>query len=231
MVKKITENITDYMIIGSSASGIAAAISLRKADEKGRILVLTEEEYSNYSKPLITYYLAGKVSLDDIHFKDKDFFMANNIDLLTSVKVVSVDDGRSQVKTEEGDTIKYGKLLIASGGKPIIPRIKLGSGKSGDPAAESYLDGSNYSEIQGIFTLTTLEDAIRIKNYIEKNEIDSATILGGGLIGLKSAEAFLELGVKINIIELADRILAATFDNQASGIIENAIESRGSRIY
>jgi NAD(P)H-nitrite reductase large subunit len=231
MTKKIKENIIDYLIIGNSASGMAAAKSIRKADKEGTILVLTEEEYANYSKPLITYYLAGKVSLDNIHFRDKDFFAANNIELLTNTRVVSVDDEKSQVTTGSGDIIRYGKLLLASGGRPIIPRIKLGSSKSGDPTGESYLDGSNYSDIQGIFTLTTLEDAIRIKNYIEKNEIDSATILGGGLIGLKSAEAFLELGIKINIIELADRILAATFDSQASGIIENAIEARGSRIY
>ena len=228
--KKI-EGMVDYLIIGNSASGLAAAESIRDTDKKRRLVVLTEEEYTNYSKPLITYYLAGKVSLDSIYFKHESFYKDNNIELLTSTKIKSIDPEKLEAVTVSGDRIKYKKLLIASGGRPIVPGIKI-SGRSGKTTLPfTSIDSSNYSEVGGIFTLTTLEDSIRIKNYIEKNEIKSITILGGGLIGLKSAEAFLEIGLKINIIELADRILAATFDSQASGIIENAIESGGSSIY
>ena len=228
---KTKEGAVDYLIIGNSASGLAAAESIRETDRKGRLVILTEEEYTNYSKPLITYYLAGKVSLENIYFKPASFYRDNDIELLTSTKARSIDTGKSEVITAGGQKIKYGKLLIASGGRPIVPRIKISSkpGKAALPF--DFIDSSNYRDAGGIFTLTTLEDSIRIKNYIEKNEIKSMTILGGGLIGLKSAEAFLEIGIKINIVELADRILASTFDNQASGIIENAIGSRGSRIY
>lgn len=224
------ESATDYLIIGNSASGLAAARSIRKEDKNGRMVVITEEEYTNYSKPLITYYLAGKVSLENINFRDKDFYAKNRIDLITGEKVKTIDSDNSQLVTDSGDKIKYKKMLIASGGRPIIPRIRIGS--SGMKARENiFMDSSNYSGIKGVFTLTTLEDSIKIKDYIEKKGIDRATILGGGLIGLKAAEAFLELGIKINIVELADRILAATFDSKASSIIENAIEARGSRIY
>ena len=228
--KKI-EGIIDYLIIGNSASGLAAAESIRDTDKKGRLVVLTEEEYTNYSKPLITYYLAGKVGLDSIYFKPESFYKDNNIELLTNTKIKSIDPGKLEAVTESGNRIKYKKLLIASGGRPIVPGIKISSRTGKTALPFSSIDSTNYSEVGGIFTLTTLEDSIRIKNYIEKNEIKDIAILGGGLIGLKSAEAFLEIGLKINIIELADRILAATFDSQASGIIENAIESGGSSIY
>ncbi len=228
---KYKEGKTDYLIIGNSASGLAAAKKIRKEDKKGRIMIVTEEEYPNYSKPLITYYLAGKVSLPEIHFKDKDFLQKNKIDLVTGMKVIKVDSADSSVRTSNRETIEYGKLLIASGGRPIIPKIRTSSREAREAGGCDFMDSSNYSSINGVFTLTTLEDSINIKNYIEKNEIHSATILGGGLIGLKTAEAFLEVGIKINIVELADRILAATFDSQASSIIENAIETKGSRIY
>ncbi|MFC2144996.1 NAD(P)/FAD-dependent oxidoreductase [Actinomycetota bacterium] len=228
--KKI-EGIVDYLIIGNSASGLAAAESIRETDKKGRLVVITEEEYTNYSKPLITYYIAGKVNLGSIHFKPEGFYKDNNIELFTNTSIKSIDPGKMEAITRNGEKIKYKKLLIASGGKPIVPMIKI-SGKPGKTGLHfDSIDSSNYSEVGGIFTLTTLEDSIRLKNYIEKNEIKDITILGGGLIGLKSAEAFLEIGLKINIVELADRILAATFDSQASGIIENAIESMGSSIY
>ena len=88
--KKI-EGIIDYLIIGNSASGLAAAESIREIDKKGRLVVITEEEYTNYSKPLITYYLAGKVTLDNIYFKDEKFYKDNNIELFTNTNIKSID--------------------------------------------------------------------------------------------------------------------------------------------
>ncbi|MBN2072932.1 MAG: NAD(P)/FAD-dependent oxidoreductase [Actinobacteria bacterium] len=222
----------DYLIIGNSASGLAAAESIRELDGQGRIVILTEEEYENYSKPLITYYLAGRISAGRIYLKEESFYRENNIGLLTGARVISINTGNNSLKTEDGRSFEYIRLLIASGGKPIVPEIRHSTaGKERKKNLERYIDGSNYGNIGGIFTLTTLKDAIAIKEYIGKNKIDNICILGGGLIGLKSAEAFLETGMKITIIELADRILAATFDREASGIIENTIRSAGNGIY
>ena len=119
------EGMVDYLIIGNSASGLAAAESIREADKKGRLVVLTEEEYTNYSKPLITYYLAGKVSLIDIYFKSVSFYKDNNIELHTSTKIKNIDPEKMEAVTGNGDRIKYKKLLIASGGRPIVPGIKI----------------------------------------------------------------------------------------------------------
>lgn len=226
-----SKKVAEYLIIGNSASGLAAAETIRETDKKGSLVILTEEKHLNYSKPLITYYLAGKVSLDDIHFKPVEFYKENDIELLTNTEVKRIDPKKREVITGSNKVIKYNKLLIASGGRPIIPRIKISNKTGKADLPFDFLDGTNYGDTSGIFTLTTLEDSIQIKDFITKNKVKNITILGGGLIGLKSAEAFLELGMKINIIELADRVLAATFDSQASGIIENAIESKGSRIY
>ena len=121
--------------------------------------------------------------------------------------------------------------------RPIIPEIKAtyinksNNKQNKEDGLYSFINRENYRDIKGIFTLTTLSDAIEIKSYIEKNRIKKVSILGGGLIGLKSSEAFLEMGVSIDIIELADRILAATFDREASDIIEKKIISKGSSIY
>ena len=225
-------NITDYIIIGNSAAGLAAAESIREIDGQGKILVLTGEEHHNYSKPLITYYLAGKVSLDDINFKDKKFYTENDLEVVLKAKVKSLDTRNSSLVTEGGRKYRFRKLLIASGGKPIIPEIRsVNSAGGSKKPSEGHIDSQNYEKIEGIFTLATLGDAIKVKKYREKNNIDSICILGGGLIGLKAAEAFLEIGIDVNIIELSDRILSTTFDHEASGIIEHLIEDRGSMIY
>jgi len=225
--KSFKDNKTaDYLIIGNSAAGLAAAESIRELDRTGEIMILTGENYLNYSKPMITYFLTGAVNLDMIHFKDEKFYTDNRLDIRLNTTVSSIDTDKMFLVTDDGSRYKFKKLLIASGGRPIIPKIKMVGNGSFD-----FIDGTNYEKVGGIFTLTNLDDAVRVKNYIEKNDIKNISILGGGLIGLKAAEAFLEKGIDVNIIELADRILAATFDREASEIIEKRIKSKGSNIF
>ena len=235
---------TDYLIIGNSAAGLSAAASIRKNDKDGTISIISSEKYANYSKPLITYYLAGKVSLEKIYFKSESFYKDNNFKLILGSKVDFLDEKKMLAGMSDGSQISYKKLLVSSGGKPIIPKIRVvegqnklvGSiGSNGIHSGKGYPgkspDKINYSDIGGVFTLTTLEDAIKLKKYIDQNNLKSATILGGGLIGLKTAEAILELGLQITIIELSDRILAASFDKNASGIIENKIQENSGSIF
>jgi len=234
----------DYVIIGNSAAGLAAVSSIRSSDREGSIIVLTNELFNNYSKPLITYYLSGKVGLENIYFKNEEFYSDNNVLLKTKTNIVRIDFKLKQVISDKGICCKYNKLLIASGGTPIIPKMKVYDCSEAIKTSDNVkikpdqvkkypelLDSNNYKDISGIFTFTNLDDAIKVQAHIVKNKIKEAVILGGGLIGLKSAEALLEIGIKVQIIELSDRILSATFDKQASIIIEKELESKGSRIY
>ncbi|MBC7334570.1 MAG: FAD-dependent oxidoreductase, partial [Actinobacteria bacterium] len=217
----------NYIIIGNSAAGLSAVESIRKADEAGSILVLSYENYLNYSKPLITYYIANKVDLDNIYFKSKEFYDSRDIFVKLGVEVTKIDTEKKSIITKNHDKFYFDRLLIASGGKPIIPKINIRK----DNGTNFYLDSINYKEIKGVFTLTTLDDAIKIKKYIFDNSINHVSILGGGLIGLKAAEAFLDIGLQIDIIELSERILSATFDTEASTIIEDRIRKENSNIF
>jgi len=216
-----------HIIIGNSAAGLSAAEQIRKNDKGCDIIVITEESFRNYSKPLITYYLADKLELEKVYFKDDDFYKKNDLDLKTNTKVVEIDTEGKRVVFDSGKGETFDKLLIANGGIPIIPGIKVIDRSDG----KSLMLEEAMQKINGLFTLTTLEDAINIKNYILNKKIKSASILGGGLIGMKTTEAFLELGLKIDLIELADRVLAATFDLKASSILENRIIEQMGSIY
>ncbi len=222
----MTVNKTDYLIIGNSAAGLAAAEGVRTIDKKSRITVLSEESHFNYSKPLITYYLAGKIGIDETYFKDKDFYNSSGIELRLESRIEYVDPGKMYIKDSSGIELSFYKLLVASGGKPIMPDIKVTDEKEDEDVLTARFDN-----IGNAFTLTTLADATALKGYIEKNKIDEAVILGGGLIGLKAAEAFLELKIKINVVELADRILSASFDETASGVISEKINRAQGNIF
>jgi len=249
---------TDYLIIGNSAAGLAAAESIRKNDKKGQINVCSSESHFNYSKPLITYYLAGKLGIEKLYSKDRNFYTENNISLNLNSEIVDVSTEEKTATTVDGVEIKFNKLLVASGGKPIIPDIRIKVEKSADSESinKEIINERNTKEadkarrsrtdfsigaaenlkkslpgLNGVFTFTTLDEAAALKKYIEDNKINSASILGGGLIGLKTAEALLELKIKVNIIELEDRILSASFDSTASEMITRKIEDSGSRIF
>jgi len=199
-----------YVIIGNSASGIAAIEAIRECDKQGRITVISDESYFNYSRPLISYLLGKKINREALPYRSKEFYKQNRIDLLLNKKATGLDLRNKDVLIGK-ERIKFDKLLIAVGGTPFIPKIKN-------------------SNINGVFTFTKLADAERIEKYVKANKAKQAVAIGGGLIGLKATEGLVELGIKVTIVELADRILSSTFDKKASGIIEHALEKIGCKL-
>lgn len=204
---------TKYLIIGSSIAGVSAVEGIREYDLEGKIVVVSEEDILNYSKPLISYYLGNRITRDAMSFRDKSFFTENNVKVMLNTKAEKIDTGNKTVVFNGNRNIKFQKLLISTGGKPIVPDIKG-------------LEGAG----EGVFTFTTISDAQRLMDYIETNKIDSAVVLGAGLIGLKCTEGLLARGIKVTIVELADRILANTFDGYASSVLEKSLNRSGCRI-
>ncbi len=201
----------NYVIIGNSTAGISAIESIREIDKGNKIIVISDELYLNYSRPLISYLLGKKITIDRIKYRDENFYKENKVELILNKKATKLNVEEKKIILSDKSEVNFDKLLISTGGKPIVPEIK----------------GTN---LEGVFTFTKLSDEQKIENYIEKNKVKNAVVLGGGLIGLKSTEALIELKIKVTIVELADRILSSTFDKKASEIIENALQKIGCRI-
>jgi NAD(P)H-nitrite reductase large subunit len=192
-----------YVIIGNGFAGIRAIENIRENDTTGEIVLISDEE--NYSRPLISYYLGKKVKENALAFRSEKFFKENNVSLKIGDRASSIDTKNKQVIMPNGDKISYNKLLIATGGNPIVPPI----------------DGV---ENEGVFSFVTIKDAKKIESYIKNNDVKNAIVLGGGLIGLKATEALMDLKIPVTVVELADRVLSATFDRKASRIIEKALQ-------
>ena len=200
---------TKYLIIGNSAGGIGAAEAIRDVDREGQITIVSDEPYPCYSRPLISKYLARERTLDTMLFRPADFYSGNNITSILGRKVNSLGLGDRTAELENGEHIYWEKLLIASGGVPIVPEMK-GAGK------------------RGIFTFTTLDDAKAIDEFIEN--APSAVVIGGGLIGISVTEALKKRGVKVTVVEMKDRILNTILDEKASSMAEEALKKAGVRI-
>jgi len=204
-------NKSKYLIIGNSVAAIAAVSGIREVDPAGSITLVAREEHHTYSRPLITYLLGGKVDEEQMLYRPADWYEKAGVNAMLGTEIASVDPEAHTVETADGATFGYEKLLIAVGGTPIVPPM----------------DGA---DADGVFTFTSLDDAEAIKQYIEERGVKSAVVIGGGLIGLKSVEALLALGIDTTVVELADRMLSATFDETASQLAQKRLREAGVEV-
>ncbi|MCX7918120.1 MAG: FAD-dependent oxidoreductase [bacterium] len=209
--RRIAHGRTHYVIIGNGPAATSAIAAIRETDRDNPITLISDEPYQNYSRPLLSYVLAKKITFDQLPYLPETFYKSHQVKLILNSSVVQVDSKNSQVILSDKTKINYDKLLIATGAKPVIPKIEG-------------------TKLQGVFPFTKLQDVEQMTRYIDTYQITEAVVVGGGLIGLKATEGLMGRAIKVTIIELADRILSTTFDKKASQIIKRALENKGCAV-
>jgi NAD(P)H-nitrite reductase large subunit len=195
-----------YVIIGGSAGGVGAVEAIREVDPVGTLTVISEETVPQYSRPMISEYVSREATLESMKYRGDQFWKNNNVQTLTGRAATKIDFTKKQVELEGGNKIGYEKLLIATGGKPFVPRMEGG-------------------EKDGIFKFTELSSAEGIEAKLEQSK--SAVVIGGGLIGVSASEALVKRGIKVTLVELKDNILNLILDKTASEIAEKVLTEAG----
>jgi len=200
---------TKYLIIGNSAGGIAAAEAIRELDNVGTLTILSDEPYPAYSRILISKYLTGERDLEQTPLRPVDFYIENDIDFLPGRNAVKLLLDSHVVQMENRERISFEKLLLATGGNPIVPEM----------------DGLDK---EGVFTFTKLDDVKAIDRYL--SNVKKAVVIGGGLIGTSATEALTKRGIKVTVVEMMDRMLGAMLDEHASSLVEKTMADAGVSI-
>ncbi len=195
-----------YVIIGNSVAAVGGVEGIRRVDPDGEIVLISKEPYATYSRPLISYFLAGKVDTRHMAYRPASFYKTHGVTALLGKEAARVDTEKSRVILTDGEKVPYDRLLIATGGVPFVPPIKG-------------------AEAQGVTTFTTWDDAKKLKRLVPR--LKKVVILGGGLIGVKAMEGLQAHGIDITVVELMDRILGLVLDGTASGILEKKLEGEG----
>jgi NAD(P)H-nitrite reductase large subunit len=198
-----------YVIVGASAAGISAVEAIREVDPVGTITVISEEPCPQYSRPRISDIVSGEASFEEVKCRDDQFWVKNNVQAITGRTALNLDLNDKYVALDKGDRVNFEKLLVATGGKPFMPKIEG-------------------VEKNGVFTFTTLSDAESLVSKIRKDQ--SAVVIGAGLIGVSVTEALVKRGLKVTMVELQDKILSLILDPSASEIIEDVIRKAGVTI-
>ena len=198
-----------YVIIGNSAAAVGCIEGIRKTDTKGTITVISDEPYHTYSRPLISYYLYGKVTPDKMLYRSESFYKDKNVQTLLGEKAVKIN--KKEVVLESGKKVPFDKLLIATGSSPFIPPMQ------------------GLENVKNQFTFMKYDDALAMEKVL--TPASKVLIIGAGLIGLKCAEGVTKFTSDITVVDLADRILSSILDADAAAIMQKHLEDCGMRFF
>ena len=195
-----------YVIIGNSTAATFAIEGIRAVDKAGSITVISDETRPAYGRPLISYYLYGRIKLENTDYRSASFYMDNGVTVKYGVRAEKIDPEKKNVALSDGSTIGYDKLLVATGSSPLVP------------PAEG-LDTAQYH------TFMTMDSALALEKELSPEK--RVLVVGAGLIGLKCVEGILDRVGSVTVVDLAARILPSILDEEGSAIVQERLEARG----
>ena len=205
------------VIVGGVAGGATAAARIRRLDENAEIIIFERSGYVSYANCGLPYYIGGEISdKEDLFLQTPEGFWSRfKIDVRTLHEVTKINRDRKTVTVldkKSGKEIEesYDKLILSPGAKPVMPDFCKG-------------DCSN------IFTLRTVEDTLKIREFTDNNPIKTAVIIGGGFIGLEMAENLKNRGIDVTVIQKGDHLLN-TVDSDIASFIHTNLRSKGINI-
>ena len=205
------------VIVGGVAGGATAAARIRRLDEQAEIVVFERSGYISYANCGLPYYI-GDVITDPEELTlqtPESFFSRFRVDMKVRHEVTAIHPERKTVSVKNLETDEvfeecYDKLILSPGAKPTQPRLP-GVG------------------IDKLFTLRTVEDTFRIKEYINQNHPKSAVLAGGGFIGLELAENLRELGMDVTIVQRPKQLMNP-FDADMASMIHSEMRKHGVKL-
>jgi len=204
------------LIVGGVAGGASTATRLRRLDENLEIIIFEKGEHVSFANCGLPYHIGEVIeNRESLLVQTPESLKARfNLDVRVNSEVIEVngEDKKVKVKTKNGEEYEenFDFLVLSPGAKPLFPSIKG-------------------IESNKIFTLRNINDMDKIKAEIKNSNIKKATVVGGGYVGVETAENLKHLGIDTTLIEAAPHILA-TFDAEISNVLEFEIVNNGLKL-
>ena len=205
------------VIVGGVAGGATAAARIRRLDEQAEIVVFERSGFISYANCGLPYYIGGVIEdPEELTLQTPEsFFSRFRIQMKVHHEVTAIHPDRKTVSVknlETGEAFEegYDKLLLSPGAKPVWPNL---------PGMDS----------DKLFTLRTVEDTFRIKEFINENKPKSAVMVGGGFIGVELAENLRELGMDVTVVELSKQLMSP-FDADMASFIHAEVRKHGVKL-
>ncbi len=192
-----------YVIVGGVAGGMSAATRLRRLDPSSAIIVLERSAYVSYANCGLPYFMGGVIAQrDDLLLQTPESLKARfDLDVRVSSEVLEIDRSGQvlhvrDLSTQQTYSLAYDTLILSPGAAAIVPSLP---------------------GIDRAFTLRTVEDVTRLTNAVDAHP-RSAVVVGGGFIGVETAENLVHRGVPTTVVEAADQLLTPLDPEMASAV-------------
>ena len=201
---------TRYLIVGGGLAGGYAVEAIRAKDQQGRIALVTDEPHLPYDRvPLSKQYLMGQTTRDKLFLKDAAYYEQAHVEVIRNHRVVKIEVKSHTATLDDGQSMTYEHLLLATGGRPH--RLPIPG-----------------NDLPGIRYLRTIEDSEAIQAAISKAK--RAVVVGGGFIGCEITAACAQKGLDTTIIEALPRLLYVPIDPETSQWVTEYFSSQGIHV-
>lgn len=204
------------VIVGGVAGGATAGARIRRLDETAEIVIIERSGYISYANCGLPYYIGGVIAdREDLTLQTPEgFFSRYKISAKVNCEVTDINKESKTVSvvnlvTGEKFEEKYDKLILSPGAKPVLPDF--------------------YINDKRVFTLRTVEDTLKIRSFISSSRAKSTVVIGGGFIGMETAENLKEAGLEVALIQRGEHLLN-TVDKEIASFIHAAFRSNGIRL-
>lgn len=203
------------VVIGGVAGGATAAARARRQSEEAEITLVERGPYVSFANCGLPYYLSGDITKRSslLLQTPEGFHGRYGVKVLLNTQALEIDRTQRKVRVAgpEGERwLDYDRLILAQGSNPIVPTL---------PGADA----------PHCFTIWSVPDMDRIHSFLKDHRPVSAVIVGGGFIGLEMAEAFLQRGLAVTLVELAPQVLG-TLDSEFGNLVRAHLEGRGIHV-
>jgi nitrite reductase (NADH) large subunit len=196
------------VVIGNGMAGMRTVEELLKLEngDRFRITVFGAEPHVNYNRIMLSSVLAGDKEVDDIVINSREWYEENNITLVTGDAVTRIDRGDCTVTSASGLTVRYDRLLIATGSKPVAPPIP-GLG------------------LPGVCAFRDIADVDKMLAAAKTHK--RAVVIGGGLLGLEAAWGLKQRGMSVALVHLMPTLMERQLDAAAGQMLQRDLDRRG----
>ncbi|MBC7250996.1 MAG: CoA-disulfide reductase [Anaerolineae bacterium] len=205
------------IVIGGVAAGMSAASKAKRMKRDLEVVVYEQSGFVSYGSCGLPYYVAGVVrDHTDLIARTPEEFAQRGIAVHVHHRVTEIDPARQVVRVVNLDSGQerdepYDQLVIATGGRPAVPRDLPGK------------------DLPGVFVMRTVEDGIAIREWLQTQWPQRVVIAGAGYIGMECAESFLGLGLEVTIVGRPPQVLK-NFDPEMARLVQEELESKGARL-
>jgi nitrite reductase (NADH) large subunit len=206
------------VVVGNGMAGVRAIeqILARSGGELFDITVFGDEPYGNYNRILLSNVLAGSDDTSEIYLNPVDWYAENDIDLRAGVRVVRIDRFARIVHADDGTSMRYDKLILATGSRSFFP-----------PMEDLWADDKTLTP--GVFGFRSLDDCAAMIGYTTGKS--KAVVIGGGLLGLEAARGLQNRGLSVDVVHATPTLMNAQLDDTAGAILRRSVENIGIGVH